>query len=230
MLKKYKDTIKKLFQKLMWWQPVLFLLLMFAIGLYTNYQMRANETDNLTMHSTTSQMSEAVTSSDVTSSDVLSSEIMLSEAISGDVTRSESGEGEIVEESTENAITKAKDSVEVDGIKIKKDGSYTSKEEVALYIHTYGKLPKNYITKAKAKERGWNPHSGNLHRVLKGMSIGGDYFSNREGHLPEKEGRKYYECDIDYVKDFRNDKRIVYSDDGLIFYTEDHYESFEQLY
>lgn len=62
------------------------------------------------------------------------------------------------------------------------------------------------------------------------MSIGGDRFGNREGLLPTAKGRKYYECDIDFDGTYRGAKRIVYSNDGLIYYTEDHYESFELLY
>ena len=110
------------------------------------------------------------------------------------------------------------------------DGYYTSKEEVAEYIHKFGKLPGNYITKTKAKKLGWNQNEGNLQEVLPDMSIGGGPFGNNEGLLPEAPGRQYYECDIDYKGGPRNAKRIVYSNDGLIFYTEDHYESFEQLY
>lgn len=110
------------------------------------------------------------------------------------------------------------------------DGSYTSKEDVALYLHTYGHLPGNFLTKKEAQSRGWEASKGNLQTVAPGMSIGGDRFGNREGLLPEKKGRQYYECDIDYAGGSRNAKRIVYSDDGLIFYTDDHYASFEQLY
>ena len=110
------------------------------------------------------------------------------------------------------------------------DGYYTSKEEVAEYIHKFGKLPGNYITKTKAKKLGWNQNEGNLQEVLPDMSIGGGPFGNNEGLLPEAPGRQYYECDIDYKGGHRNAKRIIYSNDGLIFYTEDHYESFEQLY
>ena len=113
---------------------------------------------------------------------------------------------------------------------IREDGTYTSKEEVALYIHTYGKLPSNYITKSAAKKKGWDSEKGNLNKVLPGYSIGGDRFSNYEGHLPTKDGRKYYECDIDYKGGNRNAKRIVYSNDGLVYYTEDHYNTFELLY
>lgn len=116
---------------------------------------------------------------------------------------------------------------------IDEEGHYTSKEEVALYIHTYGKLPSNYISKDEAEDLGWKKkdgEAGQLHVVAPGMSIGGSYFGNYEGLLPEKKGRKYYECDINYVKGNRGAERIVYSNDGLIFYTGDHYESFEQLY
>ena len=116
---------------------------------------------------------------------------------------------------------------------IDEDGHYTSKEEVALYIHTYGKLPSNFISKNEAEELGWKKkqgEAGQLHVVAPGMSIGGSRFGNYEGLLPEAKGRKYYECDINYVKGNRGAERIVYSNDGLIFYTGDHYESFEQLY
>ena len=117
-----------------------------------------------------------------------------------------------------------------DAAPIAEDGTYTSKDDVALYIHTYGKLPSNFLTKKDAQARGWESSKGNLQTVAPGMSIGGDRFGNREGLLPDKKGRQYYECDIDYDGGRRNAKRIVFSDDGLIFYTDDHYASFEQLY
>jgi len=110
------------------------------------------------------------------------------------------------------------------------DGEYTSVEEVSLYLNLYGHLPDNYITKKEARKLGWDSSKGNLWDVAPGMSIGGDYFGNYEGNLPEEKGRDYYECDIDYEGGYRNEKRIVFSDDGLIFYTEDHYNTFEQLY
>ncbi len=116
------------------------------------------------------------------------------------------------------------------GLTVSEDGEYTSKEEVALYIHLYNHLPSNYITKSEAQDLGWDSSKGNLNKVAPGKSIGGDKFGNREGLLPKKEGRVYYECDIDYKKGSRNAKRIVFSNDGLIYYTEDHYESYELLY
>lgn len=112
---------------------------------------------------------------------------------------------------------------------IDQDGWYSSKEDVALYLEIYNELPDNYITKEEAYDLGWDSKAGNLWDVAEGMSIGGDKFGNREGLLPEEEGRIYYECDIDYEGGYRNGKRIVFSNDGLIFYTDDHYESFEEL-
>ena len=122
-----------------------------------------------------------------------------------------------------------------DEYRIDENGSYTSKDDVALYIYTYRKLPKNYITKDEAKELGWVPSKNNLGKVAKGKSIGGDVFSNYEKVLPVVDGRKYYECDIDYKGKKRNAKRIVYADDfnediGFIYYTDDHYKTFERLY
>ena len=87
-----------------------------------------------------------------------------------------------------------------------------------------------YLTKKEAEELGWDSYRGNLWDVAPGKSIGGSYFGNYEGLLPSKKGRKYYECDIDYNGGRRGAKRIIYSNDGLIFYTDDHYKSFEQLY
>ena len=113
---------------------------------------------------------------------------------------------------------------------ISEDGTYTTKDEVAEYINLYGHLPSNFITKKEAKELGWVSSEGNLNEVAPGMSIGGDYFGNYEGLLPEADDRDYYECDIDFDGTYRNEKRIVFSNDGLIYYTEDHYESFELLY
>ena len=114
--------------------------------------------------------------------------------------------------------------------KIDEDGSYTDKENVALYIHTYGKLPQNYINKKTAESMGWSSGEA-VSSFAPGKSIGGDRFGNYEGLLPKKKGRTYYECDIDaYGKKSRGAKRIVFSNDGLVYYTEDHYESFELLY
>lgn len=108
-------------------------------------------------------------------------------------------------------------------------GSYTSKEDVALFIHLYGRLPDNFITKKEAEALGWP--GGSLEPYAPGKCIGGSRFGNYEGLLPEAKGRTYTECDIDTLgAKSRGAKRIVFSNDGLIYYTEDHYESFELLY
>ena len=101
------------------------------------------------------------------------------------------------------------------------------KDEVALYIHLYDHLPSNYMTKKEARKQGWE--GGALSQVISNKSIGGDYYGNYEGTLPEN--NEYHECDIDTEgKTSRGAKRIIYSEDGDIWYTEDHYESFELLY
>ena len=112
---------------------------------------------------------------------------------------------------------------------IDEDGTYDSAEDVALYLYTYGKLPSNYITKKDAQKLGWE--GGSVEQVAPGKCIGGDWYGNYEGLLPAKEGREYHECDIDTLgKKKRGAKRIIYSNDGLIYYTDDHYESFTLLY
>ena len=130
----------------------------------------------------------------------------------------------------EEPVSKEETVVEESKPAIDEDGTYTSKEEVAAYLNEYGHLPSNFITKKQAKKLGWVSSEGNLGKVAPGKSIGGDYFGNYEGNLPEAKGRDYYECDIDSTGGYRGAKRIVYSNDGLIYYTEDHYETFELLY
>lgn len=128
--------------------------------------------------------------------------------------------GIIVAESSETSV---------EAIPLDPDGSYTTCEDVALYLETYEELPDNFITKKEARELGWE--GGSLEPYAPGKCIGGDKFGNYEGLLPKEDGRTYKECDIDTLgADSRGAKRIVYSNDGLIYYTEDHYESFILLY
>ena len=110
---------------------------------------------------------------------------------------------------------------------IQKDGVYSTPEEVAEYIHLYGHLPNNFITKNEARDLGWDNSQGNLWDVAPGKSIGGDRFGNYEGLLPDG---NYWECDVNYEGGYRGAERIIYSTDGSIYYTNDHYNSFTQLY
>lgn len=151
-------------------------------------------------------------------------------------------DAEAVESTTESGVDISADSESADSetiatdeatddttVAITEDGTYTSKDDVALYIHTYGHLPDNFITKKEAEKLGWQ--GGSLEPYAPGKSIGGSRFGNYEGLLPEKDGRTYTECDIDTLgASKRGAKRIVFSNDGLIYYTGDHYETFELLY
>lgn len=125
--------------------------------------------------------------------------------------------------------TESKGGIDETDAYLDEDGSYTSKEDVMNYLVQYGKLPTNFITKKEAKKLGWT--GGSLESYAPGKCIGGDYFGNYEEVLPVVSGRTYHECDIDTLHaKSRGAKRIVYSDDGQIYYTDDHYETFTLLY
>ncbi|MDD3213654.1 MAG: ribonuclease domain-containing protein [Eubacteriales bacterium] len=108
-------------------------------------------------------------------------------------------------------------------------GSYTTAEEVAVYLTLFASLPDNFITKRDAQALGWDSWEGNLWQVAPGKSIGGDRFGNYEGSLPDAQGRTWTECDINSDGGYRNGQRLVFSNDGLIFYTKDHYNTFRQV-
>ena len=112
---------------------------------------------------------------------------------------------------------------------VTQNGWYSSMEEVAVYLSTYEELPDNFLTKNQAEKKGWDNREGNLHKVAPGCSIGGNRFGNYEGLLPDKKNRTWTECDINYVSGYRNGERICFSNDGLIYYTDDHYESFTKV-
>lgn len=155
----------------------------------------------------------------VTEEETVSLEESESEAVS---------ETEAVSEGEEAASESAGDTAQT-GVSVRVDGIYTSAADVAAYLNEFGRLPGNFITKKQAEKLGWE--GGSLEPYAPGKCIGGDYFGNYEGLLPEKEGREYRECDIDTLgKRKRGAKRIIYSNDGLIYYTSDHYATFTLLY
>ncbi len=119
-----------------------------------------------------------------------------------------------------------------DSIKLEEDAEYNSKDDVAAYIYKYDHLPDNYMTKAEAQDEGWI--GGSLSDVAPGRSIGGDRFYAeyaQSDDIAKDEGRYFTECDVDTDgQPDRGRERLIFSNDGLIYYTEDHYQTFELLY
>ncbi len=109
-------------------------------------------------------------------------------------------------------------------------GPITEPQDIVNYLAKYGKLPDNFITKKEAKALGWDSYYNYVGDVAPGKSIGGDNFGNYEGQLPSKKGRKWYECDTGYKGKKRGATRLLYSSDGLYYYTDDHYNTFTQMY
>ena len=112
---------------------------------------------------------------------------------------------------------------------VEEGGRYDTMEEVAIYLTFFDELPENYITKKEAQALGWDNRKGNVWKVEDGGSIGGDRFGNYEGLLPDAKGRRWTECDIGFDGGYRNGRRIVFSNDGLIYYTADHYQSCDEI-
>ena len=109
-------------------------------------------------------------------------------------------------------------------------GPVTEPQAIADYLFEHGKLPENFITKEEAQDLGWDSSRNYVSDVAPGKSIGGDRFGNYEGQLPKARGRKFFECDANYTGGKRGAERIVYSSDGRVWYTKDHYGTFEELF
>ena len=142
-------------------------------------------------------------------------------------TQTEEAEGQ--EDGQAPQASEAGDSQEAVNVNLPVQGNYYyDVVNVVLYLEVYDELPPNYITKSEAQALGWE--GGSVEKFKEGAAIGGDYFGNREGLLPAADGRSYTECDIDtrgYSS--RGSRRLVFSNDGLYFYTSDHYESFSEV-
>ncbi len=208
----------------------LILAVLFALGACKG--KTPAETDKpltiITDAETVAVITDAETDPAVTAGAETGTETVSPETTSAETTKAETTKAETTKAETTKAETTKAETTEVKPA-IDKKGQYTSKDDVALYIHTYGTLPSNFITKKAAQALGWE--GGSLEPYAKGKSIGGDTFGNYEGLLPKAKGRTYKECDIDTKgAKSRGAKRIVFSNDGLIYYTDDHYESFTQLY
>lgn len=106
----------------------------------------------------------------------------------------------------------------------------TDPQQIVNYLEKYGKLPENFITKKEAQALGWDSWYNYVGEVAPGKSIGGDRFGNYERQLPSKKGRTWYECDANYRGKERGAERVLFSSDGLYYYTDDHYRTFTQMY
>lgn len=191
-------------------------LLLTTLLLFTSCGKAAQPTENIT---TPPVSYEETTTSEETSQ---SEEISQSEEtdISEETSPTESAE-QSAEPDTEAQSEEPYDLPEYGGY-------YYDVKNVVLYLDAYGELPPNYITKNEARDLGWE--GGSVEDYLEGAAIGGDRFGNYEGILPEADGRAYTECDIDtdgYPS--RGSRRLVFSNDGLYFYTSDHYEHFSEV-
>ncbi len=116
-------------------------------------------------------------------------------------------------------------------IRTKIAGTATGAKEAGVdaYLKYTGKLPNNYIKKSEARKLGWSSLNGNLSEVFPDKFIGGDIYKNYDGKLPNNDGRVWYEADFDYISGYRNDCRVLYSSDGLIFVSYDHYKTFYEI-
>lgn len=130
---------------------------------------------------------------------------------------------------SETQVSEIEDSQEAINNNLPVQGNYYyDVVNVVLYLEIYDELPPNYMTKSEAQALGWE--GGSVEKYKEGAAIGGDYFGNREELLPTAEGRSYTECDIDtHGYSSRGSRRLVFSNDGLYFYTSDHYESFSEV-
>ncbi|QDU74465.1 Ribonuclease precursor [Bremerella volcania] len=139
-------------------------------------------------------------------------------------------QGEVVD-ITPSAAPSARSSETTSDIATWNRGILKGAEEVAIVEHLieHGTLPETFVTKNEARDLGWVASEGNLHDVAPGKSIGGDRFMNREKELPDAPGRQYFEADLNYKGGSRGAERLVYSSDGLIFVTRDHYRTFQEV-
>ena len=210
--------MKRLFRHL----SLLMVLALLAIGIMgcgsKDVEDALNLANEVVSILTDTEAEDALSTTEASDTEIISTEADSTEAASTEAEVTDAGgsqEEESATLSTESTLAT-----------LDEDGSYNSRDEVALYIHLYGKLPSNYLTKKEAQALGWS--GGSLEPYAPGCSIGGSYFGNNEGLLPKG---SYTECDIDTVgKKSRGAKRIVFSSTGEIYYTEDHYESFTLLY
>lgn len=174
----------------------------------------------------------AIKGAEVVEAQVVEAEVVeaqVAEVQVSEVADMESGSADPEENDREKSAQEQATAAQERYVELPQQGNYYyDLENVVLYLYLYEELPDNYITKTEAKELGWE--GGSVEKYKEGAAIGGDTFGNREGLLPEEDGRTYTECDLDTDgENSRGAKRLVFSNDGLYFYTEDHYETFDEV-
>ena len=122
---------------------------------------------------------------------------------------------------------------------VEESGLYTTKDSVAAYICKFDKLPSNYVGKNEGKSL-YESKTGNTFDkwnfnpwTTLGVMIGGDTFNNHadnpDNYRPTLPEGDYHEADVDYSAKNRGTKRLIYQSDCVIYYTADHYETFDKL-
>ena len=115
---------------------------------------------------------------------------------------------------------------------VEESGLYTTKDSVAAYLCKFDKLPNNYVGKDEGVSL-YESKTGNTFDKWNfnpwttiGVMIGGDVYENHDGQLPSG---SYHEADVDYSAKNRGTKRLIYQSDCVIYYTADHYETFNKM-
>ncbi len=96
------------------------------------------------------------------------------------------------------------------------------------WISDSGLLPDYYISKKEISRLGWKWGKSPV-KFAPGKMVTGGIYSNRNRHLPHAPGRIWWEADINYYSGRRNMHRLLWSNDGLLFVTYDHYETFLEI-
>ena len=102
------------------------------------------------------------------------------------------------------------------------------KDGADYWLKHFGELPEYYVTKEELIKYGWSDGK-KPSKFAPGKMYSKGVYENSDGHLPDAPGRIWYEADINYYEGRRNRHRVLWSNDGLIFVTYDHYETFYEI-
>lgn len=184
--------------------------------------------------SSRTQSSSSVKISSSSSTEKFSSSRATSSSNAGKISSS-SNESSSSSQAKSSSSEKSKTILEA----VQESGKYTTRDSVAAYLCKFDKLPSNYV----GKNEGQNLYESKTGKSFEkwnfnpwttiGVMIGGDKFNNYASnasnyHATLPEG-SYREADVEYSAKNRGTKRLVYQSDCVIYYTADHYETFNRL-